>query len=60
MPIQVETRDCAALTDGSIQVDAELVCQAQYLSLAYVEVDRRVSGVLAKNLSDLVNFQLVE
>ena len=48
------------LTDRTIEVDAELVCQAQYLSLADVEVDRRIAGMIAQDLANLMNFQLVE
>ena len=50
------TEQHSQLTDGSVEVDAELVCQAQYLSMTDVEVDRRVSWMVAKNLSDLVRF----
>ena len=56
----VVTEQHSQLADRPIEVDAELVCQAQYLPVADVEVHRRVAGVVAKNLADLMNFQLVE
>ena len=46
--------------DDSIEIDAELVGQAQHLALPDMQVHRRVARVIAQYLADLVNLQLVQ
>src|SRR6478609_666074 len=50
----------AQLADDHVEVDAEVVGDADHLAVADVQHDRRVAWVVAQDLAQLVDAQLVE